>query len=151
MNMELDERFMDLALDEGHKAESAGEIPVGAIAVADGRVIGRGFNQPISTKDPTAHAEILALREAARTAGNYRLSGITLYCTVEPCLMCAGAMIHARIYRLVLGAPDPKAGAAGSLYNVVSDPRLNHRILVTLGVREAACSALLREFFSQRR
>ena len=151
MNIELDERFMDLALDEARKAESAGEVPVGAIAVDDGMVIGRGFNQPISTKDPTAHAEILALREAARTAGNYRLSGVTLYCTVEPCLMCAGAMIHARIDRLVLGAPDPKAGAAGSIYNVVTDPRLNHRILVTLGVREAACSALLREFFSRRR
>src|SRR5262245_43824501 len=106
MDLESDEQFMDLALAEAHKAESAGEVPVGAIIVADGTVIGRGFNQPISTNDPTAHAEIIALREAAKAIGNYRLSTGTMYCTVEPCMMCAGAMIHARLARLVFGTSD---------------------------------------------
>src|SRR2546422_729948 len=151
MSLESDEQYMDLALAEALKAESAGEVPVGAIVVADGAVVGRGFNQPISTNDPTAHAEMVALREAARTIGNYRLSTVTMYCTVEPCVMCAGAMIHARIARLVFGAPDPKAGSAGSIYNVLTDPRLNHRVDVFSGVREAECSALLREFFLGRR
>jgi tRNA(adenine34) deaminase len=114
-------------------------------------VIGRGYNHPISSDDPTAHAEIVALREASRTIGNYRLVGATLYCTIEPCTMCAGAMIHARLTRLVFGAPDPKAGAAGSLYNVVTDPRLNHAIQVTRGVRDDECSLLLQEFFVFKR
>jgi tRNA(Arg) A34 adenosine deaminase TadA len=151
MDEESDVKYMDLALAEAKKAEAAGEVPVGAVIVADGTVIGRGFNQPISAADPTAHAEIIALREAARKLGNYRLSKVTMYSTVEPCTMCAGAMIHARIARLVFGAPDPKAGSAGSIYNVLTDPRLNHRVDVFPGVREAECAALLRDFFLSRR
>ena len=142
---------MDLALTEARKAEQAEEVPVGAIIVLEDAVIGSGFNQPISTKDPTAHAEIVALRKAAESVGNYRLSGAVMYCTVEPCMMCAGAMIHARIARLVFGAPDPKAGSAGSIYNVLTDPRLNHRVEVVSGIREEQCAALLREFFARRR
>ncbi|PYR97686.1 MAG: tRNA adenosine(34) deaminase TadA [Acidobacteria bacterium] len=146
-----DEQYMDLALAEALKAESAGEVPVGAIVVADGAVVGRGFNQPISTNDPTAHAEVVALREAARTIGNYRLSTVTMYSTVEPCVMCAGAMIHARIARLVFGVPDAKAGAAGSIYNVLTDPRLNHRVEVLSGIRQSECASLLQDFFARRR
>jgi len=142
---------MDLALTEARKAEQAEEVPVGAIIVLEDAVIGSGFNQPISTNDPTAHAEIVALRKAAESVGNYRLSGAVMYCTVEPCMMCAGAMIHARIARLVFGAPDPKAGSAGSIYNVLTDPRLNHRVEVVSGIREEQCAALLREFFARRR
>ena len=151
MDKHLDDEYMDLALAEARKAGAAGEVPVGAIIVADGAVIGRGFNQPISLHDPTAHAEILAMREAARSAGNYRLAGASLYCTIEPCAMCAGAMIHARIARLVFGTPDPKAGAAGSIYNIVTDPRLNHRIEVVFGIRDTECASLLHEFFAARR
>jgi tRNA(adenine34) deaminase len=151
MYLESVERFMDLALAEARKAELAGEIPVGAVIIADGTVVGRGFNQPITTKDPTAHAEIVALREAARNVGNYRLTEVSLYCTVEPCVMCAGAMIHARIKRLIFGTLDPKAGSAGSIYNVLTDPRMNHRVEVFFGVRESECAALLHEFFSRRR
>lgn len=151
MYMESDERYMDLALTEAKKAAVAGEVPVGAVIVSGDAVIGRGFNQPISSNDPTAHAEIIALREAARALGNYRLSGATMYCTVEPCMMCAGAMIHARIARLVFGTPDPKAGSAGSIYNVLTDPRLNHRVDVVSGIREDECTALLRDFFAERR
>jgi len=142
---------MDLALFEAKKAEMAGEVPVGAIIVCGGDVIGRGFNQPISRSDPTAHAEILALREAAHHQGNYRLPDATMYCTVEPCMMCAGAIIHARISRLIFGTPDPKAGSAGSIYNVLTDPRLNHRVDVISGIREDECAALVREFFAKRR
>jgi tRNA(adenine34) deaminase len=149
--MESDERYMDLALAEAKKAEIAGEVPIGAVVVSADAVIGRGFNQPISRTDPTSHAEILALRDAARHQGNYRLSGATVYCTVEPCMMCAGAMIHARVDRVVFGAPDPKAGSAGSIYNVLTDPRLNYRVDVVSGVREDECAALLREFFAKRR
>ena len=151
MHMESDEHYMDLALGEARKAEAAGEVPVGAIIVSGGAVIGRGFNQPISTTDPTAHAEIIGLREAARYQRNYRLSNAVMYCTVEPCMMCAGAMMHARIVRLVFGTPDPKAGSAGSIYNVLTDPRLNHRVDVISGIREDECAALLRDFFAQRR
>src|SRR5262249_7483769 len=135
-----DEDYLDLALAEAKKAEAAGEVPVGAIIVADDAVVGTGFNQPISATDPTAHAEIVALREAARHLKNYRLPGATMYCTVEPCMMCAGAMIHARIARLVFGTPDTKAGAAGSIYNVLTDPRLNHRVEVVSGIREDDCA-----------
>ena len=146
------EYYMDLALDESRKARAAGEVPVGAIIINDsGEVIGRGHNHPISGIDPTAHAEIVALREAARNAGNYRLTGATLYCTIEPCTMCAGAIIHARIRRVVFGAPDFKAGAAGSIYNVLADPRFNHSVEVIRGVRDAECTALLQEFFKSRR
>jgi tRNA(adenine34) deaminase len=151
MTMESDEHYMDLALAEAKKAETAGEVPVGAVIVSGGNVISRAFNQPISANDPTAHAEIIALREAARHQRNYRLSKATMYCTVEPCMMCAGAMIHARIDRLVFATPDPKAGSAGSIYNVLTDPRLNHRVDVISGIREDECAALLREFFARRR
>jgi tRNA(adenine34) deaminase len=143
--------YMWMALEEAKKAEAAGEVPVGAIVVIDGSVIGRGFNQPISANDPTAHAEVIALREAARRQDNYRLPTATMYCTVEPCVMCAGAIVHARIARLVFGTPDPKAGAAGSIYNVLTDPRLNHRVDVLTGVLEDECATLLREFFAKRR
>ena len=142
---------MGLALAEAQKAQAAGEVPVGAVIVSEGNVIGKGFNRPISGNDPTAHAEIVALRDAAQHQQNYRLSNATLYCTVEPCMMCAGAIIHARIARVVFGTPDPKAGAAGSIYNVLTDPRLNHRVEVLSGIREDECVALLRQFFSARR
>jgi tRNA(adenine34) deaminase len=151
MYMGSDEDYMDLALSEARKAQADGEVPVGAVIVSAGAVIGRGFNQPISVNDPTAHAEIIALREAASHERNYRLSNAVLYCTVEPCVMCAGAIMHARIARLVFGTPDAKAGAAGSIYNVLTDPRLNHRVDVISGIREDACAALLREFFAGRR
>ena len=149
--MESDEHYMDLALAEAKKAEMAGEVPVGAVIVSSGTVIGRGSNQPISGHDPTAHAEIIALREAARRQRNYRLMNATMYCTVEPCVMCAGAMIHARLARLVFGTPDPKAGSAGSIYNVLTDPRLNHRVDLVSGIREDECAAILHEFFARRR
>src|SRR5215475_672512 len=151
MYMASDEDYMDLALSEAKKAEAAGEVPVGAVIVSDGVVIGRGFNQPISGNDPTAHAEIIALRGAASHQRNYRLTNAVLYCTVEPCIMCAGAIMHARIARLVFGTPDPKAGAAGSIYNILTDPRMNHRVDVVSGIREDACAALLRAFFAERR
>src|SRR5437879_6507614 len=151
MYRESDAQYMDLALAEARKAATAGEVPVGAVIVSNNDVIGRGFNAPIGSHDPTAHAEIVAMRGAAQILGNYRLSGATIYCTVEPCMMCAGAMIHARIARLVFGTPDPKAGSAGSIYNVLTDPRLNHRVDVVSGIREDECAALLREFFGKRR
>jgi len=151
MYMESDEHYMDLALAEAKKAEAAGEVPVGAVLVSGEVVIGRGFNQPITAHDPTAHAEIIALREAARHQGNYRLINAVLYCTVEPCTMCAGAMIHARVGRLVFGTPDTRSGAAGSIYNVLTDPRMNHRVDVLSGIREEECAAFLREFFARRR
>jgi tRNA(adenine34) deaminase len=151
MQMESDEDYMDLALAEASKAGAGGEVPVGALIISEGVVIGRGFNQPISSRDPTAHAEIVALREAALHQGNYRLSNAVMYCTVEPCMMCAGAIIHARVARLIFGTPDPKAGSAGSIYNVLTDPRMNHRVDVISGVREDECAALLREFFAKRR
>jgi len=151
MYMEADEQFMHLALIEAEKAMAAGEVPVGAVVVSAGTVVGSGYNRPISASDPTAHAEMLAMREAARALGNYRLPEVTLYCTVEPCIMCAGAMIHARISRLAFGTPDPKAGAAGSIYNVLTDPRLNHRVEVVSGICEDRCAAILRTFFASRR
>jgi tRNA(adenine34) deaminase len=151
MYMEADEQLMDLALIEAEKAMAAGEVPVGAVVVSAGTVVGSGYNRPISASDPTAHAEMLAMREAARALGNYRLPEVTLYCTVEPCIMCAGAMIHARISRLAFGTPDPKAGAAGSIYNVLTDPRLNHRVEVVSGICEDRCAAILRTFFASRR
>jgi tRNA(adenine34) deaminase len=147
----VDARFMAEALEEARRAAAAGEVPVGAVVVLDGRVIGRGYNAPIAACDPTAHAEIVALRAAAREAGNYRLPGSTLYVTVEPCPMCCGALLHARVARLVFGAADPKAGAVQSLYRLLEDPRLNHAVAVTGGVLGDACAALLREFFAARR
>jgi tRNA(adenine34) deaminase len=148
---EQDERFMGVALEAAREAMAAGEVPVGAIVVRDGEVIGEGHNQPIRALDPTAHAEVVALRRAAESVGNYRLPGTTVYSTVEPCPMCCGAMLHARVARLVYGAPDPRAGAARSLYRLLDDPRLNHRVAVTDAVRREECAALLREFFEARR
>jgi tRNA(adenine34) deaminase len=148
----VDDELMGQALEQARTALRAGEVPVGAVVVAaDGTIVGRGYNHPISSHDPTGHAEIMALREAARSIGNYRLTGMTLVCTLEPCVMCAGAIVHARIARLVFGAYDPKAGGAGSIYNVVSDPRLNHQPEVVSGVREAECRQLLQEFFIWKR
>ena len=135
-------------------AEHAGagrEVPVGAVVVAAGDVVGEGWNQSIVQRDPSAHAEVVALRAAARSVNNYRLSGTTLYVTLEPCLMCVGAMLHARIKRLVFGAYDPKTGAAGSVFDVLSDARHNHSIEVTGGVLERQCGRLLKDFFQHRR
>jgi tRNA(adenine34) deaminase len=146
-----DSAFMALALAEAQKALAAGEVPVGAIVVQAGRVIGRGHNMPIASSDPTAHAEIVALREAAAAVRNYRLPGVVLYATVEPCAMCCGAALHARVARLVYGASDPKGGAARSLYRLLDDPRLNHEVAVTGAVRSEECAALLRAFFETRR
>ncbi len=142
---------MGEALALARRAAAAGEVPVGAVVVLDGGVIGRGHNRPIASSDPTAHAEIEALRDAARAAGNYRLPGATVYATVEPCAMCCGALLHARVARLVYGALDPKAGAVQSLYRLLSDPRLNHTVQVAGPVRGEECGALLREFFDARR
>ena len=146
-----DHLMMGLALDEARRAGEAGEVPVGAVVAMDGRVIGRGHNRSISTKDPTAHAEIVALREAGATARNYRLPGAVLYATVEPCAMCCGAALHARVSRVVYGASDPRGGAAESLYRLLDDLRLNHRAIVTSAVRRDECAALLRHFFESRR
>jgi tRNA(adenine34) deaminase len=142
---------MGLALEEARRAESEGEVPVGAVVVLDGQVIGRGRNRMIANLDPTAHAEILALREAAAAVGNYRLIGATLYATLEPCAMCCGAAVNARVGRVVYGATDPKAGAAHSLYQLLEDMRLNHRAAVSAGVLGAECGALLSGFFQKRR
>lgn len=143
---------MRMALAEARKARAAGEVPVGAVIVDDmGSVVGRGFNAPLTLADPTAHAEVAAIRDAARATGNYRLTGVTLYCTIEPCIMCAGAIVHARIRRVVFGAPDPKAGAAGSVYDILRDRRLNHRVEVAAGIREAECREVLQSFFEERR
>jgi len=149
--MDDDHHWMGLALEQARRAAEAGEVPVGAVVVLDGRLLGRGHNAPIGLSDPSAHAEIVALRSAAQATGNYRLEGATLYATVEPCLMCCGAALHARIGRLVYGAADPKGGAAESLYRVLDDPRLNHRVAVTGGVLAAACGEQLSEFFRVRR
>jgi tRNA(adenine34) deaminase len=142
---------MGLALEEARRAESEGEVPVGAVVVLDGQLIGRGRNRVIANLDPTAHAEILALREAAAAVGNYRLIGATLYATLEPCAMCCGAAVNARVGRVVYGATDPKAGAAHSLYQLLEDMRLNHRAAVSAGVLGVECGALLSGFFQKRR
>ncbi len=146
-----DHQWMGLALEEAALAAEAGEVPVGAVVVLDGRLLGRGHNTPITLSDPTAHAEIVALRAAAGALGNYRLAGATLYVTVEPCAMCCGAALQARVARLVYGAADPKAGAVRSLYRLLEDPRLNHRVEVAAGIRGAECGARLSEFFKAKR
>ena len=147
-----DEALMRLALAEAHAAEEAGEVPVGAIVLScAGEIIGRGNNQVLRTSDPTAHAEIVALRQAGTALGNYRLTGCTLVCTLEPCAMCASALLHARIARLVYAARDPKAGACGSVLSVLNHPALNHRLEVTEGVLAEECGAMLTEFFRRRR
>ena len=142
---------MDIALALARAAGERGEVPVGAVVVRDGAVIGRGGNAPISACDPTAHAEIAAMREAAMHCGNYRLVGCTLYVTLEPCAMCAGAMLHARIARLVFGAGDPKTGACGSVLDLFAEPRLNHHASVERGIRADECGRLLSDFFAARR
>jgi len=146
-----DEDFMRVALALAEQARGAGEVPVGAVVVRDGVVIGSGFNSPIGRHDPSAHAEILALRAAATASGNYRLSGCTLYVTLEPCVMCSGAILHARIGRVVYGAPDPKAGACGSVLNLFAEDRLNHHTAVTGGMLAEECGRLLTNFFQERR
>ncbi|AJP49505.1 zinc-binding protein [Rugosibacter aromaticivorans] len=146
-----DELWMTGALSLAREAGAAGEVPVGAVVVLDGAVIGRGWNQPIGRHDPTAHAEIMALRDAATRLGNYRLPGATLYVTLEPCAMCAGAMMHARIKRVVFGARDPKTGVAGSVLDLFGETRLNHHAEVTGGVLAEECGQLLSRFFAARR
>jgi len=146
-----EDAFMRAALALAARAAGEGEVPVGAVLVKDGRVIAQGWNQPIGRHDPSAHAEMIALREAARKLGNYRLPGTTLYVTLEPCVMCAGAIIHARVSRLVFGASDPKAGAVNSVYDIISQPRLNHIVEWRGGVLEQECGAVLRDFFRARR
>jgi tRNA(adenine34) deaminase len=141
---------MRLALEQARRAREAGEVPIGSVVVRDGAVIGSGFNQPIGSSDPTAHAEVLALRMAARAAGNYRLAGTLLYVTVEPCLMCVGALVHARVATVVYGAADPKGGAVRSLLDPASLP-LNHAFEVVQGVLADECRALVQEFFRARR
>ncbi|HEX7031307.1 MAG TPA: tRNA adenosine(34) deaminase TadA [Gammaproteobacteria bacterium] len=146
-----DEKFMRHALELAKHGEAAGEVPVGCVIVKEGRIIGEGFNHPITAHDPTAHAEIGAMREAANRLENYRLVDTTLYVTLEPCAMCAGAMVHARVKRLVFGAREPRTGAVGSVYDIVRDERLNHRLEVTEGVLAEESSAMLREFFRAKR
>jgi tRNA(adenine34) deaminase len=146
-----DAAWMVAAMEEARKAQAAGEVPVGAVAVIGGRIVGRGQNRVLRDVDPAAHAEIVALRQAAASIGNYRLMECELYVTLEPCAMCAGAMVHARLKRLVYGAADPKAGAAGSVLEVVNHPKLNHRMEVTAGVLAEECGQMLREFFRARR
>jgi tRNA(adenine34) deaminase len=144
--------LMNEAISEAEKAFSEGEVPVGAVlSDSDGRILARAHNQPIALNDPTAHAEILALRRGGAACGNYRLNGRTLVVTIEPCLMCMGAAIHARIARLVFGAFDPKAGAAGSLYDLGRDDRLNHRVEIAPGIMEESCQDVMRRFFRARR
>ena len=146
-----DDHFMREALALAQQAEALGEVPVGAVVVRDGVIIGRGCNQPIAARDPTAHAEIVAMRDAATKIGNYRLAGCELYVTLEPCAMCAGAIMHARVGRVVYGAADPKTGACGSVVDLFANAKLNHHATVVSGMLADECSARLRTFFSQRR
>jgi tRNA(adenine34) deaminase len=147
----IEEFYMRAALALAAQAGAAGEVPVGAVVVKDGEIVGRGYNHPILAHDPTAHAEVVALRDAAQRIGNYRLSGCELYVTLEPCVMCAGAIMHARIARVVFGAPDPKTGACGSVTNLFAEARLNHHAVVTPGVLAADAASLLQVFFASRR
>ena len=147
----LDEHYMRLALDEARTALHSGEVPVGAVLVRDGQTLSRGHNGPIAQRDPTAHAEVVVLRAAAREIDNYRLAGTVLYVTIEPCVMCMGALMHARVARLVYGAADPRVGAAGTVFDLASDSRFNHRLEVTGGVLEAECRSIIQEFFQSRR
>ncbi|MBK9020999.1 MAG: tRNA adenosine(34) deaminase TadA [Sulfuritalea sp.] len=146
-----DVHFMELALDLAREAGALGEVPVGAVVVLEGEVVGRGFNRPIDRHDPTAHAEIMALRDAASRLGNYRLPGCTLYVTLEPCVMCAGAIMHARVAQVVFGTRDPKTGAAGSVVDLFAETRLNHHTTITGGVLADECGKLLSSFFAARR
>jgi len=146
-----DHDYMDFALELARAAATLGEVPVGAVVVKDDEIVGRGFNQPVGRHDPTAHAEVMALRDAAARLGNYRLPGCTLYVTLEPCAMCIGAIFHARIGRVVFGATDPKTGAAGSVIDLFAEARLNHHAEIVGGVRAEECGALLSGFFAARR
>ena len=146
-----DEDFMRAALELATQADALGEVPVGALVVQDGKIIGRGYNRPISARDPTAHAEIVALRAAANTLGNYRLAGCTLYATLEPCAMCSGAIQHARIAHLIFGATDPKTGACGSVFDLLGDPRHNHRVAVRGGVLGEEAGRRLSNYFRAKR
>lgn len=143
--------FMRAALEMAAQAGAAGEVPVGAVVVREGRIIGRGWNQPLRSHDPSAHAEIMALRDAAASEGNYRLPGCDLYVTLEPCLMCAGAIMHARIRRVVFGASDPKTGVCGSVLNLFAETRLNHHAIAEGGLMAAESVRLLQDFFAERR
>ena len=149
--MVSDESWMEEALREAQRAAVAGEVPVGAVVICGERIVGRGGNRNLADNDPTAHAEIVALREAARAVGNHRLPDCEMFATIEPCAMCAGALIHARLRRLVYGGDDPKAGAVRSVLQVLNHPRLNHQMEVTSGVLAARCSELLQSFFAERR
>ena len=146
-----DVAFMARALELARLADAAGEVPVGAVIVRGGEIVAEGWNRPIGANDPTAHAEVVAMRAAGQALGTYRLTGTTLYVTLEPCAMCASAMVHARIGRLVFAATDPRAGAAGSVFNIVQHPALNHRMECTGGVLAEECGSLLRQFFQARR
>jgi tRNA(adenine34) deaminase len=148
---ELDIAYMEEALGEARAAASAGEVPIGAVVVYEGKIIARSGNRTIRDCDPTAHAEIIVLREAAQVLGNYRLADTTLYVTIEPCSMCAGAMVQARLQRLVYGADDPKGGAVRTCFQVLSEPRLNHHVEVTSGVLAVQCAEVIQAFFSERR
>lgn len=148
---EIDESFMRQAIKEAGKAFAEKEVPVGCVIVHEGRIIGRGYNRTESLQDPTAHAEMLAITSAAEHLRSWRLLGTTVYCTVEPCAMCAGALVLARVRRLVFGAADPKFGACGSIFNIVSDPRTNHQMAITSGYLEDECATIMREFFEKRR
>jgi tRNA(adenine34) deaminase len=151
MTPKTDEDYMREALALARKAQAEGEVPVGAVVVCDGAIVGRGHNHPIRAHDPTAHAEVAALRNAAAHLGNYRLGGCTLYVTLEPCMMCVGAMIHARVARVVYGASDPKTGACGSVVDLFAETRLNHHATAQGGVLDAECAETLRQFFVSRR
>ena len=148
---ELDQQFMRMAIEQAQLAAQSGEVPVGAVLVRDGQVISKAFNKPIANHDPSAHAEMLALREAALTEENYRIPGTTLYVTLEPCAMCSGAMLHARVGRVVYGAPDPKTGTAGSVMDLFSSKQINHQTTVEGGIMGEECGQLLRDFFKGRR
>jgi tRNA(adenine34) deaminase len=149
--MEVDIQFMQEALAEARSAAAAGEVPIGAVLVHDGKILARSGNRTIRDNDPTAHAEIVAIREAARLLGNYRLADTTLYVTIEPCSMCAGAIIQARVPRLVYGADDPKGGAVRSCFEILSHPRLNHQVEIAAGILATDCAAILQSFFAERR
>ena len=148
---ELDQQYMRMAIEQAQLAAQSGEVPVGAVLVKDGQVISRAFNKPIANHDPSAHAEMLALREAALAEENYRIPGSTLYVTLEPCAMCSGAMLHARIDRVVYGASDPKTGAAGSVLDIFASKQINHQTSVEGGIMSEECGQLLRDFFKGRR
>ncbi len=143
--------FMETALEQARQGQAAGEVPIGAVIVVDGRVVARAYNQPVSTCDPTAHAEMLALRDAGKAAANYRLTDATVYVTLEPCLMCVGALVHARVREVVYGAPEPKTGALVSAVRGLDLPGLNHRFAVTGGVMEEECRQIIQAFFKERR